>query len=155
MRQRIPGFLVVLAFVMLLAPARLAMAVDTCTNCEATCDYYCATTNQGVCFQAVADCGTSTCNFQCSVGGWHWGNCGCPTGSPIFKKQPTKPPLASVGVNLDPAKQVCAPPVAAAPGAKPTETVKPEPKAAANHSSKPEPKPEPKSAATPKPAPRS
>ena len=136
MRRRIPIVLMAVAFVMLLAPMQQAMAVESCSYCQSNCEYYCAI-NGLACFQSVADCGTGTCNFQCSVGGWHWGNCGCPTGSPIFRKKPIQPAptsMSSMSITQDAATQVCAPQVSETPA-------KPESKPAAKVEPKPAPRP--------------
>ncbi len=112
MRRRIPIYLMAAALLLMLAPARGAMAIESCSLCQSDCDYYCGIQGKS-CFQAAADCGTSTCSFVCTGDDpGHWSYCGCPTGSPIFRKRPIKPAATSIslmGITQDPAKQVCAP----------------------------------------------
>lgn len=134
MRRKTLMYLMVAAFVLVLAPVRGAMAIESCSMCQSDCDYFCSVFNGTSCFQAVADCGTGTCSFVCTGNDpGHWSYCGCPSGSPVFRKRPTKPAPTSIdwqGITQDPAKQVCAPAASASP-------VLPEPKPAAKVEARP------------------
>ena len=135
MRRTILKYLVVAAFVLALAPMRGAMAIESCSMCQSDCDYYCTIVHGTSCFQAAADCGTGTCSFVCTGDDpGHWSYCGCPSGSPIFRKRPTTPAPTSIdsqSITQDPARQICAPAASPSPA-------RPEPKPAAEVEVKPE-----------------
>jgi len=105
MKRLIPAFLITLALLLTLGLAREAQAVPNCsaTQCRADCMFACQSLPKpSTCVSSSIQCGSAecgptpgTCNIVCASGPLPAGNCDCSgppcTGSPIFRKQETKP----------------------------------------------------------------
>ena len=104
MTRRIPVFLMVVAFALILGSAREAYGAGSCSECRSICEYDCFQRNS-TCFQATASCdgggGGGWCDWQCTNGQYHYTACGCPSGSPIFRKFPVNPASTRTGETKD------------------------------------------------------